>query len=59
MPAQIGAAVIWQIPIKKELTLVIGAQVTEIPGKGHCPHMQDPDAFVAAISVFLELDARA
>ena len=35
------------------------AQVTEMPGMGHCPHIQDPDAFVAAISGFLELDSRA
>ena len=35
------------------------AQVTEMPGMGHCPHIQDPDAFVAAISGFLELDTRA
>lgn len=31
------------------------ARVVEMPGMGHCPHMQDPDAFIAAISGFLEL----
>jgi 3-oxoadipate enol-lactonase len=35
---------------------VAGAKAIEMPGLGHCPHIQDPDAFVAAVSDFLELD---
>jgi len=35
------------------------ARVVEMPGMGHCPHMQDPHAFLAAVSGFLGLDARA
>src|SRR5919106_2360556 len=31
------------------------AQLTQLPGLGHCPHIQDPDAFVAAIAPFLDL----
>jgi 3-oxoadipate enol-lactonase len=31
------------------------ATLTELPGLGHCPHIQDPDAFVAAIAPFLGL----
>jgi 3-oxoadipate enol-lactonase len=31
------------------------AEVTVLPGLGHCPHIQDPDAFVAAIAPFLGL----
>lgn len=31
----------------------------EMPGLGHCPHIQDPDAFVAAVSDFLELSNAA
>jgi 3-oxoadipate enol-lactonase len=31
------------------------AQLIEMPGLGHCPHIQDPDAFVAAIMPFLHL----
>jgi 3-oxoadipate enol-lactonase len=31
------------------------AQLIELPGLGHCPHIQDPDAFVAAIARFLGL----
>ncbi|MCZ6764489.1 MAG: alpha/beta fold hydrolase [Alphaproteobacteria bacterium] len=47
-------------PLAHELAgRLANAQVTEMPGMGHCPHMQDPDAFIAAISGFLELDARA
>jgi 3-oxoadipate enol-lactonase len=34
---------------------VQSARVVEMPGLGHCPHIQDPDAFVAAVSEFLEL----
>jgi 3-oxoadipate enol-lactonase len=33
------------------------ARVAELPGLGHCPHIQDPDAFVAAIAPFLGLRA--
>jgi 3-oxoadipate enol-lactonase len=29
------------------------ATMLELPGLGHCPHIQDPDAFVAAIAPFL------
>ncbi len=47
-------------PLARELAgRLANARVTEMPGMGHCPHIQDPDAFVAAISGFLELDARA
>jgi 3-oxoadipate enol-lactonase len=31
------------------------ARSIELPGLGHCPHVQDPDAFVAAIAPFLGL----
>ena len=34
------------------------AQLIELPGLGHCPHIQDPDAFVAAIAPFLDLRAK-
>jgi 3-oxoadipate enol-lactonase len=33
------------------------ARLIELPGLGHCPHIQDPDAFVAAIAPFLGLGA--
>ena len=29
------------------------AELTLLPGLGHCPHIQDPDAFVTAIAPFL------
>ncbi len=31
------------------------ARLILLPGLGHCPHIQDPDAFVAAIAPFLGL----
>ncbi len=31
------------------------ARLTLLPGLGHCPHIQDPDAFVGAIAPFLGL----
>lgn len=31
------------------------AELIEMPGLGHCPHIQDPDVFVAAIKPFLDL----
>jgi 3-oxoadipate enol-lactonase len=31
------------------------ARLIELPGLGHCPHIQDPDAFVAAIGPFVGL----
>jgi 3-oxoadipate enol-lactonase len=34
---------------------LVGARLVEMPGLGHCPHIQDPDAFVAAIAPFLGL----
>ena len=34
------------------------ATLTELPRLGHCPHIQDPDAFVAAIAPFLGLRPR-
>jgi 3-oxoadipate enol-lactonase len=33
------------------------ARLTLLPGLGHCPHIQDPDAFVAAIAPFLGLES--
>jgi 3-oxoadipate enol-lactonase len=33
------------------------ADLIELPGLGHCPHIQDPDAFVAATAPFLGLQA--
>jgi 3-oxoadipate enol-lactonase len=33
------------------------ARLALLPGLGHCPHIQDPDAFVAAIAPFLGLRA--
>ena len=32
------------------------ARLIELPGLGHCPHIQDPDAFVGAIAPFLGLE---
>ncbi len=47
-------------PLAHELAgRLANARVIEMPGMGHCPHMQDPDAFVASISEFLGLDTRA
>jgi 3-oxoadipate enol-lactonase len=34
------------------------AKLVELPGLGHCPHIQDPDAFVAAIAPFLGLSGK-
>jgi 3-oxoadipate enol-lactonase len=34
------------------------AQLIELPDLGHCPHIQDPDAFVAVIAPFLDLRAK-
>jgi 3-oxoadipate enol-lactonase len=34
------------------------ADLNELPALGHCPHIQDPDAFVAAIAPFLGLQAK-
>ena len=34
------------------------SQLIEMPGLGHCPHIQDPDAFVAATAPFLGLRAK-
>jgi 3-oxoadipate enol-lactonase len=34
------------------------ARLIEMPDLGHCPHIQDPDAFVAAIAPFLGLSAQ-
>ena len=31
------------------------ASSIELPGLGHCPHIQEPDVFVAAIAPFLGL----
>ena len=35
------------------------AELIELPGLGHSPHIQDPDRFVAAIAPFLGLDLSA
>ena len=41
-------------PLARELAgRLADARVVELPGLGHCPHMQDPDAFLAAVSGFL------
>lgn len=41
-------------PLAHELAARLAdARVAELPGLGHCPHMQDPDAFLAAVSGFL------
>jgi 3-oxoadipate enol-lactonase len=45
-PPALGRALVDQIA---------GAQFVELPGLGHCPHIQDPDSFVSAISGFLRL----
>jgi 3-oxoadipate enol-lactonase len=37
---------------------LVDAELIEMPGLGHCPHIQDPDAFVAAIAPFLDLRAK-
>jgi 3-oxoadipate enol-lactonase len=34
------------------------ADLIDLPGLGHCPHIQDPDAFVTAIAPFLDLQAK-
>jgi 3-oxoadipate enol-lactonase len=34
------------------------ADLIELPGLGHCPHIQDADSFVAAIAAFLDLRAK-
>jgi 3-oxoadipate enol-lactonase len=34
------------------------ADLIELPGLGHCPHIQDVDSFVAAIAPFLDLRAK-
>ena len=34
---------------------LLDARLIELPGLGHCPHIQDPDAFVAAVAPFLGL----
>jgi len=41
-------------PLARELAgRLAEARVVELPGLGHCPHLQDPDAFLAAVSGFL------
>lgn len=43
-------------PLARELAGHLpNARVVELPGLGHCPHMQDPEAFLAAVSSFLGL----
>ncbi len=45
-------------PLARALAGRLGdAALIEMPGLGHCPHIQDPDAFVAAIAAFLGLPA--
>ncbi len=40
--------------IARELAAgIAGAQFMEIPGVGHCPQIEDPQAFVAAVNGFL------
>ncbi len=40
--------------IARELAAgITGAQFMEIPGVGHCPQIEDPQAFVAAVNGFL------
>jgi 3-oxoadipate enol-lactonase len=34
---------------------IAGAKVVEMPGLGHCPHIQDTDAFVGAVADFLQM----
>jgi 3-oxoadipate enol-lactonase len=35
------------------------ARLVELPGLGHCPHIQDPDVFVASVAPFLGLRQHA
>jgi 3-oxoadipate enol-lactonase len=43
-------------PLARELAArLVDARVVELPGLGHCPHFQDPDTFLAAVSGFLSL----
>ena len=45
-----------QIPLsvaQESACLTPGAEVAEIPGAGHMPHQEDPDAFNAALRKFL------
>jgi 3-oxoadipate enol-lactonase len=46
-------------PLARALTdRLADARRIEMPGLGQCPHIQDPDAFVAAIAPFLDLQAK-
>ena len=46
-------------PLARALTECLAdARRIEMPGLGHCPHIQDPGAFVAAIAPFLDLRAK-
>ena len=38
-------------------TKVAGARYTELPRSGHCPPLEQPDAFLAAIGEFLDAAA--
>jgi 3-oxoadipate enol-lactonase len=45
-------------PLARALTeRLANAQHIEMSGLGHCPHIQDPDAFVATIAPFLDVRA--
>lgn len=34
---------------------IANAELVELPGIGHCPQLQDPDAFLNAICPFLKI----
>ncbi len=43
-------------PLARELgARLANAEIVEMPGVGHCPHLQDPDGFIAAVAPFLDL----
>lgn len=39
--------------VRELSTRILGAEFLEIPGCGHCPQIEDPDAFVEAVNGFL------
>ncbi|MFY0634945.1 MAG: alpha/beta fold hydrolase [Vannielia sp.] len=44
--------------VRKQFGAVPGAQFTDIPGAGHLPNFQNPDAFNTALSAFLAATAQ-
>ena len=43
-------------PLNKEIAVKVpGARYVELPDCGHCPPLEQPEAFLAAIKNFMEL----